>query len=45
MSLIQHGLFPRSMFDTDYWYRPQSLTVGLPTSTLDIFDPFDELVS
>lgn len=39
MSIIQHRFFPRSMFDMDYWLRPQSLG----PSTLDLFDPFDQL--
>jgi HSP20 family molecular chaperone IbpA len=44
MALIQHTYFPRSLFDTDYWFRP--LDVGLNSfgpTTLDIFDPFDDL--
>jgi HSP20 family molecular chaperone IbpA len=41
MSLIPHSFFPRSMFDMDFWHRPESL--GLGPSTLDLFDPFDEL--
>lgn len=40
MSLIPH-MFPRSMFDMDLWSRPHSL--GFGPSTLDLFDPFDEL--
>lgn len=40
MSLIPTTFFPRSMFDMDYW-MPPSMAVG--PSTLDIFDPFDEL--
>lgn len=39
MSLIPHTFLPRSMFDMDMWRQPQ---FGLP-STLDIFDPFDNL--
>lgn len=38
MALLPHGFFPRSMFDTDEWLRTNS---GL--STMDLFDPFDEL--
>lgn len=38
MALLPHGFFPRSKFDTDEWFRTNS---GL--STLDMFDPFDEL--
>jgi HSP20 family molecular chaperone IbpA len=33
MSLIQHSMLPRSMFDMDSWLD----------QTLDVFDPFDEL--
>lgn len=40
MSLIPHR-FPRSMFDMDFWSRPEKL--GFGPSTLDLFDPFDEL--
>lgn len=40
MALLQHRFFPRSMFDMDQWVRAPPLT-GL--STLDLFDPFDEL--
>ncbi|CAF1132482.1 unnamed protein product, partial [Brachionus calyciflorus] len=40
MSLIPHR-FPRSMFEMDFWSRPEHL--GLGPSTLDLFDPFDEL--
>lgn len=39
MSLVPHSFFPRSMFDMDQWMRPAQ--VG--PSTLDLFDPFDEL--
>ena len=38
MSLIPHNFFPRSMFDVDKWFHPKH-----PTTTLDLFDPFDEL--
>ena len=38
---ITPSFFPRSMFDMDMWARPSSLGVG--PSTLDLFDPFDEL--
>ncbi len=38
---ITPSFFPRSMFDMDLWSRPTSL--GLGPSTLDLFDPFDEL--
>lgn len=40
MSLIRHTFFPRSAFDMDYWLRPDN---SLGTTTLDIFDPFDDL--
>lgn len=39
MALIPHGFFPRSMFDMDQWFKP----AHLGPSTLDLFDPFDEL--
>lgn len=39
MSLIPHSFFPRSMFDMDVWHRPRIHDI----STLDLFDPFDEL--
>ena len=39
--LISHSFLPRSMFDMDLWMRPKTLSFG--PSTLDIFDPFDEL--
>lgn len=40
MSLIPHRFFPRSTMDMDRWMQPM-----LPNqlSTLDMFDPFDEL--
>lgn len=43
MSLIRHSFFPRSAFDMDYWLRPSALDIDIPISTLDMFDPFDEL--
>lgn len=52
MSLIQHRLFPRTMFNYDLWSRPlfessshsssSSSSLG-PLTTLDLFDPFDVL--
>jgi HSP20 family molecular chaperone IbpA len=42
MSLIETSQFPRSMFDWDSWYDSPALLDFRPT-TLDIFDPFDEL--
>jgi HSP20 family molecular chaperone IbpA len=39
MSLIAHTFLPRSMFDMDAWFTPYHLG----PSTLDIFDPFDDL--
>lgn len=39
MSLIPHGYFPRSMMDMDRWMTP----FGGHLSTLEAFDPFDEL--
>jgi len=39
MALLPHSQFPRSMFDMDKWFNQ-----ALPgISTLDLFDPFDEL--
>lgn len=46
MSIIPHTFLPRSMFDMDSWFRPvnQTFPFNTPTtSTLDIFDPFDDL--
>jgi HSP20 family molecular chaperone IbpA len=40
MSLIPHGFFPRSMMDMDRWMQPFG---GHHLSTLEAFDPFDEL--
>jgi len=40
MSLIPTSFLPRSMFDMDYWMKP---TMDIGPSTLDVFDPFDEL--
>lgn len=39
MALLPHSFFPRSMFDMDQWVHshPKGIT------TLDLFDPFDEL--
>lgn len=45
MSLIRHSFVPRSSFDMDYWLRPaisDPILIGGP-STLDLFDPFDDL--
>jgi HSP20 family molecular chaperone IbpA len=39
MALLPHSHFPRSMFDMDKWF--QQNVPGI--STLDSFDPFDEL--
>jgi len=39
MSLMPHAFFPRSMFDMDRWMQP----ANFGPSTLDLFDPFDEL--
>lgn len=41
MSLLPFGFMPRSMFDMDLWFRHPRL--GFGPSTLDLFDPFDEL--
>jgi len=40
MSLLPHSFFPRSSFDMDQWFKPT--TMAGPT-TMDLFDPFDEL--
>jgi len=42
MSLIPHGFFPRSAFDMDRWMTPFGGNSG-HLSTLEAFDPFDEL--
>lgn len=42
MALIPHGFFPRSAFDMDQWFKPV-VPHGAGHSTLDLFDPFDEL--
>jgi HSP20 family molecular chaperone IbpA len=39
MALLPHSFFPRGTFDVDQWFRPGQHG----HSTLDIFDPFDEL--
>ena len=41
MALIPHSFFPRSAFDMDQWFHPNSKQLG--PNTLDMFDPFDEL--
>lgn len=41
MALIPHNIFPRSMFDMDQWFHPHQ--PHHQPSTLDLFDPFDEL--
>lgn len=42
MALIPHTFLPRSLFDMDSWFKPAHHPQGAP-STLDVFDPFDEL--
>lgn len=42
MSLLKHEFFPRSLFETHF--GPKSKHLGPSPSSLDIFDPFDELV-
>jgi HSP20 family molecular chaperone IbpA len=42
-SLISHSFMPRSMFNMDYWLEPLNTNDNLGLSTLDLFDPFDEL--
>jgi len=39
MALLPHGFFPRSMMDMDSWLLP----THSGHSTMDLFDPFDEL--
>lgn len=39
MALLPHSFFPRGTFDMDQWFRPGHHG----HSTLDLFDPFDEL--
>lgn len=41
MSLIRHGFWPRRLFDSDPWFRAPNL--GFGPSSLDLFDPFDDL--
>jgi HSP20 family molecular chaperone IbpA len=41
MTLMPHTAFPRSKFDTDLWHNFGASHLG--PSTLDLFDPFDEL--
>ena len=41
MALIPYSFFPRSMFDMNQWTRPYDYGV----STMDLFDPFDQLDS
>lgn len=43
MALIPHNVFPRSMFDMDQWFHPHHHKNVNQPSTLDLFDPFDEL--
>ena len=40
-ALITHSFMPRAMFDMDLWLNLQNF--GMGQSTLDLFDPFDEL--
>jgi HSP20 family molecular chaperone IbpA len=42
-SLISHSFMPRSMFNMDYWLEPLNTNDNIGLSTLDLFDPFDEL--
>lgn len=41
MSLIPHVNFPRSMMDMDKWFH--QVNPSMPMTTMDLFDPFDEL--
>jgi len=44
MSLIPHSFFPRRMFDMDNWVPSSFFASPMQAlSTMDIFDPFDEL--
>jgi HSP20 family molecular chaperone IbpA len=43
MSLIQPSLFPRSLMNMNEWFGTPSLVDPLSMSTLDLFDPFDQL--
>jgi len=40
-ALIEHSFLPRSMFDMNLWSNPNDM--GLGQSTLNLFDPFDDL--
>ena len=40
-ALITHSFLPRSMFNMNLWKYPLETSLG--QSTLDLFDPFDEL--
>jgi len=40
-ALISHTYMSRSMFDMDLWLNPND--TGLGQTTLDLFDPFDDL--
>jgi hypothetical protein len=42
MSLIPHSIFPRRMMDLNSWMAPLKSDWSAAT-TLDLFDPFDEL--
>jgi len=42
MALIPHTFMPRSLFDMDSWFKPSQHHLMGPT-TLDMFDPFDEM--
>jgi HSP20 family molecular chaperone IbpA len=43
MSSIPHSFLPRSWFNTDNWFKPHEKSVQYSPTTLEIFDPFDEL--
>ena len=40
-NFIHHGNFSRSQYDMNEWYNP--IKYGSSTTTLDLFDSFDEL--
>jgi hypothetical protein len=43
MSLIPHSILPRSLFNMDQWFAPMNTLTPFTPSTLELFDPFDEL--
>jgi HSP20 family molecular chaperone IbpA len=43
MSMIPFSILPRSMFNMNEWFKPMDTLVPFMPTTLDMFDPFDEL--